>query len=353
MQPIWKNEVTAKYRRVPILIYSDTDGVTPWTGSVTGVKAQLSYNGGAETPSTADIVRLAGAYHYVELTQAEANVDDGHIAARVAAAAGRLEGVGAAYITNYDPRAAGPTVGEVADGVLDEQLSGHTTIGSLGFRLQEIRSATAQGGAAGSITLDAAASAIDDFYKDALIVTVAGTGARQARTISTYTGATKVAAVTPNWGTTPDATTTFLIIPAGSVSGAAAPSVAQIADGVWDEARAGHNTAGTYGEGVPVISIPDAILTAAKFAANSINASALADDAATEIANKVLTTSLGAAYANHTVGDVFKIVLAVLASKASGLDTTTARFRNPADSADVVVATVDSNGNRSVVTRTP
>ena len=42
--------------------------------------------------------------------------------------------------------------------------------------------------------------------------------------------------------------------------------------------------------------------------------------------------------------------LAVLLGKASGLATTTAVFRNVADTKDVVTATVDSSGNRTAVT---
>lgn len=42
---------------------------------------------------------------------------------------------------------------------------------------------------------------------------------------------------------------------------------------------------------------------------------------------------------------------AVLLGKASGLDTTSATYRDIADSKDVIVATVDENGNRTAITR--
>jgi hypothetical protein len=42
---------------------------------------------------------------------------------------------------------------------------------------------------------------------------------------------------------------------------------------------------------------------------------------------------------------------AVLGGKASGLATTEATYRDLADSKDVVVATVDADGNRSALTR--
>jgi hypothetical protein len=77
--------------------------------------------------------------------------------------------------------------------------------------------AQAQGGAAGSITLAATASAVIDFYKGQTVVIYTGTGAGQARAISAYTGgATKVATVTPNWATAPDATSWYVIINVGS-----------------------------------------------------------------------------------------------------------------------------------------
>lgn len=103
---IQKNASTASLRRIFVLIYSDTDGVTPWAGSVSGVKAQISFRGGSEAASSADITRVGGAVHYVELTQSESNtasVTPGVVTARVAAASGRLEGVGIAAVVDYDP----------------------------------------------------------------------------------------------------------------------------------------------------------------------------------------------------------------------------------------------------------
>lgn len=51
----------------------------------------------------------------------------------------------------------------------------------------------------------------------------------------------------------------------------ATDAVAEIADGVWDEARAGHVTAGTFGEGVVVNSIASAAISAASIAAAAAN----------------------------------------------------------------------------------
>lgn len=91
------------------------------------------------------------------------------------------------------------------------------------------RQNTAAGGAAGSITLDAAASAVNDFYKYSLIMILSGTGAGQARVCIGYVQATKVATVVPNWTTNPDNTSVFATMPLAIASvegwlGAVAPA---------------------------------------------------------------------------------------------------------------------------------
>lgn len=74
---------------------------------------------------------------------------------------------------------------------------------------QMIRTKLATAGAASTITLDAAASAVDSFYNDLSIALLGGTGADQVRVITGYVGATKVATVNRAWSTVPDATSVF------------------------------------------------------------------------------------------------------------------------------------------------
>ncbi len=134
------------------------------------------------------------------------------------------------------------TAAAVADGAIDRATFAADT------GLQTFRSNTAQAGAATTITLDAGASAVDNFYNNALVVLTGGTGVGQSRFISAYVGATRVATVAA-WVTNPDATTTFAILPFDAVAGASAPTAAQNATAVWDRTRASHVTAGTFGEG--------------------------------------------------------------------------------------------------------
>lgn len=77
------------------------------------------------------------------------------------------------------------------------------------------RSNTAQGGADSTvsvmayITLDTGASAVDGYYKNMVLRTTGGTGPNQIRRVVKYLGASKRAYVHADWGTEPDATTTF------------------------------------------------------------------------------------------------------------------------------------------------
>jgi hypothetical protein len=79
------------------------------------------------------------------------------------------------------------------------------------------RSNTAQAGASTSITLDASASSTTDFYKGCFIAITGSTGSGQTRLCTAYNGTTKVATVTPAWATNPTSSSTFAVIPGGSM----------------------------------------------------------------------------------------------------------------------------------------
>lgn len=82
-----------------------------------------------------------------------------------------------------------------------------------GFDTEDVVSATA-----GTITLAATESSIDDFLLLRNIAIVDGLGVGQIRIITAYNGTTKVATLSRNWDTTPDATSDYLILlSAGSI----------------------------------------------------------------------------------------------------------------------------------------
>lgn len=147
--------------------------------------------------------------------------------------------------------ASGITVSAIGANVITEASIADGAINRATFAsdtgLQNIRSGTAQAGAGTSITLDAGASATNNFYNNAIVYITGGTGAGQARFCTAYDGTTKVATVTA-WTTNPNATSTFSILPFDSIPGASAPTAAAVADAVWDEALSGHLSAGSTGE---------------------------------------------------------------------------------------------------------
>ncbi len=109
----------------------------------------------------------------------------------------------------------------VAATIWQDTTSGHFTVASSignalyapGPALSAIRQGTATAGASSTITLDSGASATNSFYNFTRIYLTGGTGVGQVRTITGYVGSSKVATVSGNWTTNPDATTTFAILP--------------------------------------------------------------------------------------------------------------------------------------------
>ena len=147
---------------------------------------------------------------------------------------------------------------------------------------------------------------------------------------------------------------------------------ATIADAVWDEARSGHTTAGTFGQGVATVqgnvtgsvaSVASGGITAASFATDAITSTVLAASAVTEI--QIGLSTLSAAQVNAEVVDALATdtyaepssvpaATASLAAKIGFLTaalrnkhTTTAStdtIRNDADSAAIGAASLTDDG---------
>ncbi len=108
-------------------------------------------------------------------------------------------------------------------------------------------SGTAQAGGSNTITLRSGASSVDDYYNNAIVAVVVGTGAGQGAIVEDYTGSTRVAQISTSWATQPDNTSQYKVFPFGAVPGATAPTAGQVADAVLDEMVSGHQTAGSLG----------------------------------------------------------------------------------------------------------
>jgi hypothetical protein len=109
---------------------------------------------------------------------------------------------------------------------------------------------TAQAATGTTIQLRAAAGFADDeLIGSRVLITGGSAGVGQSRLITDYVSATDTATVA-TWTTTPTGTITYKIFSDTAAAGGSAPTAGEVADAVWDEARAGHVAAGSFGENV-------------------------------------------------------------------------------------------------------
>lgn len=180
---------------------------------------------------------------------------------------------------------AAATIAAIADAVWDELASDHIISNTFGQRLRIGSQGTAQAGAAGTITLTSGASAVDNYFKGMLVIITGGTGAGQSRYIHTYTGSSKVAGISPNWGTNPDATSVYMVI--------------------------------AHGGAVETTLI----------STNGLNAASLATDAVTEI-----QTGLATQASVDVIDDFLDTEIAAIKAKTDNLPA------DPADASDIATA---------------
>lgn len=166
---------------------------------------------------------------------------------------------------------AATAIAEIADGVWDEDIvAAHGAADAAGLLLRVLGDAISD--RANNATLNALLGVADSAGSD-LEGNVRGADDRD---LSELAGAGWVAG-TDTLEEIRDAITT-------------AGTPATIADAVWDEARAGHVGAGSFGEGVLVQSVNSGAIVTASYAANAITAAVIADgaiDAATFAAGAI------------------------------------------------------------------
>lgn len=95
---------------------------------------------------------------------------------------------------------------------------------------------------------------------------------------------------------------------------------------------------------VNVLGTTTGAIDSASFASGAITADALASDAIDEIWDEALESTI-------TARQFMRLILASTVNKSAGGGTSTVTFRDVADSKNRISATVDSNGNRTAVTR--
>lgn len=167
---------------------------------IANVPANITQVGGTNiaTPTTAGVMRVDVKAIEANAITATAIASDAITAAKIAANAFTLaKFAGDAQLTMF--------------GVLD--------------------TGTAVSGTSTTLRLRAGASSVTGAYVDALVIAVSGTGALQINQIDSYDTTTKIATMKRAWGTTPDGTTTYVVLAAGAAG--SAPSASVVAAAVW------------------------------------------------------------------------------------------------------------------------
>jgi hypothetical protein len=207
-----------------------------------------------------------------------------------------------------------------------------------GTGLTALATGTAQGGSASTIQLAAGHTFANNELNGNVVKLLTGTGAGQSRLITSYTGATDTASISPNWTTNPDATTTYEVVngPVNVVQIEGGDATDQIRDAVVDDAtRIDASQLNILSGNDPGAQI-----------ASQADVTGLNDPTAAAIAAAVWVVVAEGA---HTYADIQRITLAVLAGKSTGGGTATISFRDEADAKNRVQATVDANGNRTAI----
>lgn len=138
-----------------------------------------------------------------------------------------------------------------------------------------------------------------------------------------------------------------------SGAGLTAVALTSAYDAAKTASQAGDVMKVSSGTGANQISLSSGLVTVGTLNAGVIDAASLATAAKDAISANVFARAFSASYGSYTFDQLTSMMASALLGKASGLATTTATFRNLADSANVIVATVDSNGNRTAVSLTP
>ena len=225
-----------------------------------------------------------------------------------------------------------PTSAQIADAVWDESLGAHTTAGSTGKALKQIKegviSAESSVNDLSSTTTTFVTNlteTTDGFYHDKVMVFISGTLTGQARHIDTYVGSTKSITVSKAFTSAPANADEFLIL--------------AIHEYGIDEIQAGLSTS------AEIAALNDITATDVWAAATrTLTAGTNLNDLST-------TDILGMAYeGSEDFQDFLRLMRAVLLGKTTGAGTGTENFRDAGDTKNRVVSSIDANGDRTAIT---
>lgn len=158
-----------------------------------------------------------------------------------------------------------------------------------------VESGTLQSATSTTAVLRSATSFANDIVNGATLVITGGTGVGQQRVITDWVSSTDTATV-DTWTTTPDNTSTYIVLPTPPVPATTVTNITGSLSGSVGSIGSGGITTASFAAGaINAAAIADGAIDAATFAAGAINAAAIADgaiDAATFAASAITSTVL-------------------------------------------------------------
>ena len=259
-----------------------------------------------------------------------ANSAVGTVAAVTAVSAGGITASSIAADAIGASELAADAVAEIADGVWDELMSGHLTVGSYGQAARGAMGLTGEVNDAGATTtvfiVDGFTEATDNHFNGQVITFTSGANLGESRVIDDYTGATQTITLGEALTDAPADNDDFIISP-GSV--AIGGTLAQIF-------RLFITILNTTGQ-----------LDAGSLTAGTIDANALATDAVTEIWAKATVEPSAPPAVTASMAE-WVAWLGVLSRNKITQTATTQLLRNDADNATIGTSTVSDDGTTAI-----
>ena len=198
-------------------------GVMPWRSPIFGFRAAAINDSLCDTNTTGLLAPTTAGRTLDVSAGGEAGVDWANVGSPTTTL--NLSGTSTKAL---EPTTAGRTLDVTTTGEAGLDFANvNLPVGSIPI-VNIIENGTMQtGSAAGTAVLRSATSFVDDLIIGATIIVTGGTGAGQSRIIYDWVSTTDTASVSPNWTTTPDNTSTYLVVPTppASTNGATLPAV--------------------------------------------------------------------------------------------------------------------------------
>lgn len=306
-------------RALPILMVDATDGYTEETGLTLTITVRKAGSSTWSASAGSTVERGNGSYEY---TPSAGEVDTLGVFEYRATAAGARTYRGACQVVAELPGllATGAiTAAVIATDAIDSDAIAATAV-------SEIQSGLATAAALAAVQADT------DDIQTRLPAALVG-GRIDASVGAMAAGVVTAAAIATNAidadALATDAVTELQSGLATASAVAALPTAAGIADAVWDEARAGHVAAGSFGEGVAsvqgaVTGAVASVTAGVTLAANAVSAAAVAADAVAELqAGLATSAALSSAAADAATAASAASAAAASAASVDGKLTST------------------------------